>query len=75
MISCLNLLTISVDVKAKKFLGEKSSAYMTARSALREMRSLTENLNRMAVAKPPTWTKKEIQQVSKECWLYKQYLK
>ncbi|KAI8148365.1 hypothetical protein BJV82DRAFT_263631 [Fennellomyces sp. T-0311] len=49
---------------AKKFLGEKSSAYMTARTALREMRTLMENVNRGVIPKPPQWTEKEISQLS-----------
>ncbi|KAF7724317.1 mRNA 3'-end-processing protein rna14 [Apophysomyces ossiformis] len=56
---------------AKKFLGEKSSAYMTARTALPEMRRFTDNLNRNAVPKPPQWTDKELQQLD----LWKQYIR
>ncbi|KAI7859182.1 hypothetical protein BDC45DRAFT_543564 [Circinella umbellata] len=55
---------------AKKFLGEKSSAYMTARTALREMRTLMENVNRGVVPKPPQWTDKEISQLA----AWKQYI-
>ncbi|KAG0174771.1 mRNA 3'-end-processing protein rna14 [Apophysomyces sp. BC1015] len=56
---------------AKKFLGEKSSAYMTARTALPEMRRFTDNLNRSAVPKPPQWSDKELQQLD----LWKQYIR
>ncbi|CAO3673036.1 unnamed protein product [Rhizopus microsporus] len=55
---------------AKKFLGEKSSAYMTARTALREMRLLTEGINTNAVALPPQWTESEIHQLE----LWKKYI-
>lgn len=49
--------------QAKKFLGEKSAAYMTARTALREMKALTDGINRNVVPRPPQWTDKEISQV------------
>ncbi|KAI9316273.1 hypothetical protein BX666DRAFT_1949031 [Dichotomocladium elegans] len=55
---------------AKKFLGEKSAAYMTARTALREMKAMTDNINRGTVPKPPQWTEKEINQLD----LWKQYI-
>ncbi|KAI8384710.1 uncharacterized protein BYT42DRAFT_592831 [Radiomyces spectabilis] len=55
---------------AKKFLGERSSAYMTARTALREMRTLTEHINRNIVPRPPQWTEKEVQQLH----LWKKYI-
>ena len=39
---------------------------MTARTALREMRTLMENVNRGVVPKPPQWTDKEITQVKRK---------
>ncbi|KAI8967565.1 hypothetical protein BDF20DRAFT_829300 [Mycotypha africana] len=48
---------------AKKFLGETSSAYMTARTALREMRLYTEKISINVAAVPPTWTSNEIAQL------------
>lgn len=56
------LLTCAL-YQAKKFLGEKSAAYMTARTALREMKALTDGINRNVVPRPPQWTDKEISQV------------
>ncbi|CAO3662322.1 unnamed protein product [Rhizopus stolonifer] len=44
---------------AKKFLGEKSSAYMTARTALREMRLLTDGITHHSVPLPPQWSDSE----------------
>ncbi|KAI8974454.1 hypothetical protein BDB01DRAFT_844804 [Pilobolus umbonatus] len=55
---------------AKKFLGEKSSAYMTARTALREMRLFTDNINSSAVSLPPQWSPSEINQLE----LWKKYI-
>ncbi|KAI9304476.1 hypothetical protein BJ944DRAFT_256292 [Cunninghamella echinulata] len=55
---------------AKKFLGEKSSAYMTARTALRESRPFTDNLIRNTIPKKPQWTEKEIEQLN----LWKRYI-
>ncbi|KAI8358476.1 hypothetical protein EDC96DRAFT_465074 [Choanephora cucurbitarum] len=55
---------------AKKFLGEKSSAYMTARTALREMRLFTDNINTNAVPLPPQWTPAELTQLD----LWKKYI-
>ncbi|KAG1139413.1 hypothetical protein G6F37_009687 [Rhizopus arrhizus] len=48
---------------AKKFLGEKSSAYMTARTALREMRLLTDSIHNHTVPLPPQWSEPEINQL------------
>lgn len=56
--------------KAKKFLGEKSSAYMTARTALREMRLFTDNINTNMVPLPPHWTPQELNQLE----LWKNYI-
>lgn len=36
---------------------------MTARTALREMKALTDGINRNVVPRPPQWTDKEISQV------------
>lgn len=55
---------------AKKFLGEKSSAYMTARTALREMRLFTDNINTNIVSVPPQWTAQELNQLE----LWKNYI-
>ncbi|KAF1803012.1 hypothetical protein FB192DRAFT_1421002 [Mucor lusitanicus] len=55
---------------AKKFLGEKSSAYMTARTALREMRLFTDNINTNVVSLPPKWTANELAQLD----LWKNYI-
>ncbi|TIA89122.1 hypothetical protein E3P99_02198 [Wallemia hederae] len=62
-------------VTAKKFLADKSPAYMTARSALRELRSLTDapiNLFHIdgTLAKRPSWTERERQVLS----AWKRYL-
>ncbi|PWN29899.1 Suf-domain-containing protein [Jaminaea rosea] len=42
-------------VTAKKFLAERSPAYMTARSALREMRGLVDPLHRPLLPRLPAW--------------------
>ncbi|CAO1612636.1 unnamed protein product [Parajaminaea phylloscopi] len=42
-------------VTAKKFLAEHSPAYMTARSALREMRGLVDPLQRPLLPRLPAW--------------------
>ncbi|KAI9481634.1 MAG: hypothetical protein EXX96DRAFT_219923 [Benjaminiella poitrasii] len=55
---------------AKKFLSEKSSAYMTARTALREMRLYTDSINTNTVALPPQWTSDEMTQLN----LWKKYI-
>lgn len=56
---------------AKKYLAEKSPAYMTARSALRELRSLTDQIPRPAVPPHPTFIDLDRQLVS----TWKAYLK
>ncbi|ORY94721.1 hypothetical protein BCR43DRAFT_494490 [Syncephalastrum racemosum] len=48
---------------AKKFLGENSAAYMTARTALREMRVFLDNIPRATVSTPPQWTEREVEQL------------
>ncbi|KAL1924490.1 uncharacterized protein VTP21DRAFT_4144 [Calcarisporiella thermophila] len=53
-------------ITAKKFLAEKSSYYMTARTVLREMRIVSEGLVRGGLPRPPQWTEKEIIQL--EIW-------
>ena len=57
-------------ITAKKFLQEKSPAYMTARSALRELKTYTDNIARPVLPKNPTFTDKEMQQL--DAW--KQYI-
>lgn len=42
--------------QAKKFLAERSPAYMTARTALRELRLLTDALPRPAMPPHPTFS-------------------
>lgn len=42
-------------ITAKKFLADRSAAYMTARSAFREMKNLTDPLVRPVIAKVPCW--------------------
>jgi len=42
-------------VTAKKFLADRSAAYMTARSALREMHGLVDHLHRPALPRLPAW--------------------
>lgn len=47
---------------AKKFMSERSAGYMTARSALRELRNLKEPIDKLAssfLARPPTWSENE----------------
>ncbi|KAI8808347.1 hypothetical protein BJ742DRAFT_288347 [Cladochytrium replicatum] len=47
---------------AKKLLAERSPAYMTARTALREMKNLIEPIEKaqkMWMPKPPSWSEKE----------------
>lgn len=42
-------------VTAKKFLAERSAAYMTARSSLKEMRQLVDPLHRPLLPRLPAW--------------------
>ncbi|KAK9717514.1 mRNA 3'-end-processing protein rna14, variant 2 [Basidiobolus ranarum] len=51
---------------AKKFLAERSPSYMTARTALREMRTITDSFAKNVLPQPPQWTDREIQQL--EAW-------
>ncbi|KAJ3179227.1 mRNA 3'-end-processing protein rna14 [Gaertneriomyces sp. JEL0708] len=58
---------------AKKLLSEKSAGYMTARTALREVKSLLEPIDKLQktwAAKPASWTDKEMQILS----TWKRYL-
>jgi cleavage stimulation factor subunit 3 len=64
----LNKTTVVVlfslsNVKARKFVAEKSPAYMQARSALRQMRSIMGGLDRNKIPRPSTWTPPERQEV------------
>ncbi|KAJ3154879.1 mRNA 3'-end-processing protein rna14 [Geranomyces michiganensis] len=57
----LNKLTVTF--AAKKFLSEKSAGYMTARTAIRELKTLLDPIEKAQktwVAKPPSWTDKEV---------------
>ncbi|KAJ3169317.1 mRNA 3'-end-processing protein rna14 [Geranomyces variabilis] len=48
---------------AKKFLSEKSAGYMTARTAIRELKTLLDPIEKAQkswLARPPTWTDKEV---------------
>lgn len=42
-------------ITAKKFLADRSAAYMTARTAFREMRNFTDNLHRPIIPRVPCW--------------------
>lgn len=42
--------------QAKKFLAERSPTYMTARTALRDLKSLTDILSRPILPRTPSWT-------------------
>src|SRR5436190_11517960 len=55
---CLRLI-----VKARKFVAEKSPAYMQARSALRQMRAMMGGLDRNKIPRPSTWSHAERQEV------------
>ncbi|KAG9303333.1 hypothetical protein G9A89_013659 [Geosiphon pyriformis] len=50
-------------VTAKKFLQERSASYMTARTALRELRGFMEEINRNVIPVPPKWERAELQQL------------
>lgn len=60
----LTLFFLVLTVKARKFIAEKSPAYMQARSGLRQMRSIMGGLDRNKIPRPPTWTPAERQEVS-----------
>ncbi|KAI9598686.1 hypothetical protein BDF19DRAFT_185386 [Syncephalis fuscata] len=49
---------------AKKFLAEQSPIYMTARTAARELKQMSESLQRSALPCPPRWTEKEMNQMT-----------
>ncbi|KAI8055765.1 hypothetical protein BDF22DRAFT_617985 [Syncephalis plumigaleata] len=49
---------------AKKFLAEQSPIYMTARTAARELKQLSEPLQRTALPCPPQWSDKEMNQLA-----------
>jgi cleavage stimulation factor subunit 3 len=57
--------------QSKKFLAERSPAYMTARTALRELRNLTDALPHSAIPPTPTFSDTDRQLVSG----WKAYLK
>jgi len=63
----LNRTTVSPlnssDYQARKFVAEKSPAYMQARSALRQMRYIIDGLDRNRIPRPPTWSPAERQEV------------
>jgi cleavage stimulation factor subunit 3 len=48
---------------ARKFVAEKSPAYMQARSALRQMRNIIEGIDRNRIPRPPTWSPAERHEV------------
>ncbi|WVO12857.1 hypothetical protein L204_100465 [Cryptococcus depauperatus] len=56
---------------SKKFLAEKSPAYMTARTALRELRILTDRIPKRTIPPRPTFTEQDRQSVG----AWKAYLK
>src|SRR2546423_5572354 len=55
---------------ARKFVAEKSPAYMQARSALRQMRIIMGGLDRNKIPRPPTWTPLERQELDRwKAWI------
>jgi len=48
---------------AKKFLQERSAGYMTARMMLKELRKLTDGINRTLLPRPVKWTERELHQL------------
>ncbi|CAG8451583.1 6558_t:CDS:10 [Ambispora gerdemannii] len=48
---------------ARKFLQESSPFYMTARSALKELRGFMDEINRTTIPIPPKWEEAELQQL------------
>ncbi|KAG0050796.1 mRNA 3'-end-processing protein rna14 [Gryganskiella cystojenkinii] len=56
---------------AKKFLQERSAGYMTARMMLKELRKLTEGINKTLLPRPVKWTERELHQL--EQW--KRYIR
>lgn len=67
----MGLPEIEADLQAKKFLAEKSPAYMTARTALRELRSQTDSLPRTVLPPRPNFSDADRQMVN----AWKGYLK
>lgn len=61
----------SADDQSKKFLADRSPAYMTARTALRELRQLTDPLPRPPLPPKPTFS--EADRAAVAGW--KQYIK
>jgi cleavage stimulation factor subunit 3 len=57
---------------AKKFMGERSAGYMTARSALRELRGLKDPISKISpvLARPPTWSQTDCKLLA----LWKRYI-
>jgi cleavage stimulation factor subunit 3 len=57
---------------AKKFMGERSAGYMTARSALRELRGLKDQIVKISpiLARPPTWSQSDCKLLA----LWKRYI-
>ncbi|CAG8511165.1 16461_t:CDS:10, partial [Racocetra persica] len=51
-------------VTAKKFLQDRSPSYMTARTAVKEMRRFVDKINKNVVPTPPKWSKNEKEQLS-----------
>lgn len=51
-------------VTAKKFLQDRSPSYMTARTAVKEMRRFTDKINKNIIPTPPKWIKSEKEQLS-----------
>ncbi|KAG0252116.1 mRNA 3'-end-processing protein rna14, partial [Mortierella polycephala] len=56
---------------AKKFLQERSAGYMTARMMLKELRKLTDGINKNLLPRPVKWTERELHQL--EQW--KRYIR
>ncbi|KAG0375773.1 mRNA 3'-end-processing protein rna14 [Mortierella sp. AD032] len=56
---------------AKKFLQERSAGYMTARMKWKELRKLTDGINKNLLPRPVKWTERELHQL--EQW--KRYIR
>ncbi|CAG8442158.1 2693_t:CDS:10, partial [Ambispora gerdemannii] len=50
-------------ITAKKFLQERSPSYMTARTALKELRGFMDEISRTVIPVPPKWDRAELQQL------------
>ncbi|KAG0343607.1 mRNA 3'-end-processing protein rna14 [Podila humilis] len=48
---------------AKKFLQERSAGYMTARMMWKELKKLTDGINRNSLPRPVKWTERELHQL------------